>query len=81
MSEESFNSRQGRFFPFLKACILALGSSNLLFNIGVSEGPCAEVVRTGRETDHSSHLVPVLRMGGAVPVFLFLYAFEEFRRT
>jgi len=80
MSEELFNSRQGKeIFPFFKACILTLGSSNLLFNIGVSEGPCTEVVRTGREADHSRHLVPRLRMSWAVPAFLFLYAFMECR--
>ena len=82
MSEELFNSRQGKeIFPFLKACILALGASIILFSIGVSDGPCVEVVRTGLETDHSRHLVPSLRMSGAVPVFLFLYAFIECRRT
>jgi hypothetical protein len=82
MSEELFNSRLGKeLFPFLRASILALGSSNVMFNIGVREGPCAEVVRTGRETDYSRHLMPRLRMIGSLPVFLFLYAFIECRMT
>jgi hypothetical protein len=73
MSAELFNSRQGKeIFAFLKASILALGSSNLMFNIGVWEGPCAEVMQTERETDHSCRLVPRLRMLRALPVPLFL---------
>jgi hypothetical protein len=82
MSEEFFNSRQGtEIFAFLKSFILALGSSNLMFNIGVREGPCAEVVRTERETDLSCRLVPRLRMLRALPVLLFLCASMECRVT